>query len=172
MGRGTHFLRRLSSCRWDGNRVHEVVPVTHLEDGRSLWTLHCPGSFFCQDRLFYGRMLLWKGDLLPWGVTFTDPQSLARLRVPLHPTQLYEAAGGLFLFFFLTWMEKRKSYDGQIFWLFLLLYSLLRFLIEFFRDDPRGFLPGTFLSTSQAIGILLAILSLYMLNYLKRRFRR
>jgi len=45
-------------------------------------------------------------------------------------------------------------------------------LIEFFRDDPRGFLPGTFLSTSQAIGILLAILSLYMLNYLKRRFRR
>ena len=69
-------------------------------------------------------------------------------------------------------MEKRKSYDGQIFWLFLLLYSLLRFFIEFFRDDPRGFLPGTFLSTSQAIGILLAILSLYMLNYLKRRFRR
>jgi phosphatidylglycerol---prolipoprotein diacylglyceryl transferase len=130
------------------------------------------GLFFARIGCFMAGCCYGKETLLPWGVTFTDPQSLARLRVPLHPTQLYEAAGGLFLFFFLTWMEKRKSYEGQIFWLFLFLYSLLRFLIEFFRDDPRGFLPGTFLSTSQAIGILLAILSLYMLNYLKRRFRR
>jgi phosphatidylglycerol---prolipoprotein diacylglyceryl transferase len=130
------------------------------------------GLFFARIGCFMAGCCYGKETHLPWGITFTDPQSLARLGVALHPTQLYEAAGGLFLFFFLTWMEKRKSYEGQIFWLFLLLYSLLRFLIEFFRDDPRGFLPGTFLSTSQAIGILLAILSLYMLNYLKRRVRR
>ena len=127
------------------------------------------GLFFARTGCFMAGCCYGKETSLPWGVTFTDPLSLARLSVPLHPTQLYEAAGGLFLFLFLIWMEKRKSYEGQIFWLFLLLYSILRFLIEFFRDDPRGFLFGTLLSTSKPIGILLAILSLYMLNYLERR---
>jgi phosphatidylglycerol---prolipoprotein diacylglyceryl transferase len=130
------------------------------------------GLFFARIGCFMAGCCYGKETLLPWGVTFTHPQSLARLGVPLHPTQLYEAAAGLSLFFFLIWIQKRKSYEGQIFWLFLLLYSVLRFLIEFFRDDPRGFLFGTFLSTSQAIGILLAILSLFMLNYLKRRSGR
>jgi phosphatidylglycerol:prolipoprotein diacylglycerol transferase len=113
-----------------------------------------------------------KETSLPFGVTFTDPHSLARLGVPLHPTQLYEAVAGLALFLFLIWTEKRKSFDGQVFWLFLLLYSLLRFLIEFLRDDPRGFLVWAFLSTSQTLGILLAILSLFMLSYMERRRRR
>jgi phosphatidylglycerol:prolipoprotein diacylglycerol transferase len=130
------------------------------------------GLFFARIGCFMAGCCYGKATILPWGVTFIHPQSLARLGVPLHPTQLYEAAGCLSLFLFLTWTEKKKSYEGEIFWLFLLLYSLLRFLIEFFRDDPRGFLFETFLSTSQAIGALLAILSVYMLNYLKRRSRR
>jgi hypothetical protein len=45
-------------------------------------------------------------------------------------------------------------------------------LIEFLRDDPRGFLLGGILSTSQGIGIFLAIASLFMLFYLKREWRR
>jgi phosphatidylglycerol:prolipoprotein diacylglycerol transferase len=106
---------------------------------------------------------------LPWAVVFRNPDSLARLNVPLHPTQLYDAANGLILFLFLSWMEKRKVFDGQIFWLFLLLYSMMRFVIEIFRGDPRGFLFGDLLSTSQAIGILLAIFSVFMLSYMKKR---
>ncbi len=57
------------------------------------------GLFFARIGCFMAGCCYGKETLLPWGVTFTDPQSLARLRVPLHPTQLYEAAGGLFLFF-------------------------------------------------------------------------
>jgi phosphatidylglycerol:prolipoprotein diacylglycerol transferase len=94
------------------------------------------------------------------------------LNVPLHPTQLYDAANGLVLFFFLSWMEKRKTYDGQIFWLFLFLYSMTRFFVEIFRGDPRGFFFADLLSTSQAIGILLAIFSLFMLFYIKKQVRR
>jgi phosphatidylglycerol:prolipoprotein diacylglycerol transferase len=113
-----------------------------------------------------------KETSLPWAVVFKNPDSLARLNVPLHPTQLYDAANGLILFFFLSWVEKRKTYDGQIFWLFLLLYAMTRFLIEIFRGDPRGFLFAELLSTSQAIGILLAIFSLFMLFYKDRQVRR
>jgi phosphatidylglycerol:prolipoprotein diacylglycerol transferase len=113
-----------------------------------------------------------KETSLPWAIVFRNPNSLARLNVPLHPTQLYDAANGFVLFFFLSWMEKRKTFDGQIFWLFLFLYSIARFFIEIFRGDPRGFLFGDFLSTSQAIGILLAIFSFFMLFYMKERIRR
>ncbi|HSB05344.1 MAG TPA: prolipoprotein diacylglyceryl transferase [Thermodesulfobacteriota bacterium] len=130
------------------------------------------GLFFARIGCFMAGCCYGKETSLPWGITFTDPHSLARLNIPLHPTQFYEAAGGFALFLFLTRREKRKSYDGQIFWLFLLLYSVLRFLIEIVRDDPRGFLFGMFLSTSQTVGIFLAILSLFMLNYLGRRRRR
>ena len=109
---------------------------------------------------------------LPWAVVFKNPDSLARLNVPLHPTQLYDAVNGLALFFFLNWMEKRKSFEGQIFWLFLFLYSVTRFFIEFYRGDPRGFLFGDLLSTSQGVGILLAITSIFMLFYMKKQVRR
>lgn len=97
--------------------------------------------------------------------------AIARLNVSLHPTQLYDAANGLALFF-LNWMEKRKAFDGQIFWLFLFLYSVTRFFIEMLRGDPRGFIFPYLLSTSQGIGVFLAIASLFMLFYLKKEQRR
>jgi phosphatidylglycerol---prolipoprotein diacylglyceryl transferase len=102
------------------------------------------------------------------GVVFTDSNSLARLNVPLHPTQLYDAANGLAIFFILSWIERKKSFDGEIFWLFLLLYSAGRFFVEMFRGDPRGVVFGGILSTSQGMGTLLAITSLFMLFYLKK----
>ncbi len=126
------------------------------------------GLFFGRMGCFFAGCCYGKETLLPWAVTFTNPSSLARLNLPLHPTQLYEALCGLGIFFFLNWKAKRKIFEGQIVWLFLFLYSVVRFLIEMLRDDPRGFIFRDLLSTSQAIGILLAILSLYMLFYLKK----
>lgn len=130
------------------------------------------GLFFGRIGCFFAGCCYGKETSLPWGVTFTDPSSLARLNVTLHPTQIYEAIGSLALFLFLNWKGKRKVFDGQIFSLFLLLYSTLRFMIEFLRDDPRGFFFGGVLSTSQGIGIFLALISLFMLFYLKRAQRR
>jgi phosphatidylglycerol:prolipoprotein diacylglycerol transferase len=70
---------------------------------------------------------------------------------------------------FLVWKERRKVFDGQIFLLFLCLYSITRFFIEMLRGDPRGFVLKDLISTSQGIGILLAILSFFMLLFLKRK---
>src|SRR4030042_5659586 len=134
---------------------------------RKLFDLISPllalGLFFGRIGCFFAGCCYGKETSLPWGVIFTDPNSLARLNVPLHPTQLYDAANGLAIFFFLNWKAKRKTFDGQIFWLFLFLYSVTRFFIEILRGDPRGFLFEDLLSTAQAIGILLAIFSLFML---------
>lgn len=130
------------------------------------------GLIFGRIGCFFAGCCYGQETSLSWGVFFKDPNSLARLNVPLHPTQLYEAAGSLILFLFLNWKNKRKAFDGQIFWLFLLLYATLRFFIEMFRGDPRGFFVQHLISTSQGVGIFLAILSFFMLSYLKKGRRR
>ena len=146
------------------------LPIWKLADLIS--SLIALGLSFGRIGCFLAGCCYGRETSLPWAVVFKNPDSLARLNVPLHPTQLYDAVNGLAIFFFLNWMEKRKTFDGQIFWLFLFLYSVTRFFIEIFRDDPRGFLFGDFLSTSQAIGILLATLSLFMLFYMEKKYRR
>jgi phosphatidylglycerol:prolipoprotein diacylglycerol transferase len=130
------------------------------------------GLFFGRIGCFFAGCCYGKETSLPWGVIFTDPNSLARLNVSLHPTQLYDAANGLAIFLFLIWKEKRKTFDGQIFFFFFLLYSITRFFIEMLRGDPRGFIYQDLISTSQGIGILLAITSLFMLFFLKKRYVR
>jgi phosphatidylglycerol:prolipoprotein diacylglycerol transferase len=130
------------------------------------------GLFFGRLGCFFAGCCYGKETSLPWGVLFSDSDSLAPLNVPLHPTQLYEAATSLAIFFFLKWKENRKTFEGQIFWLFLLLYSSTRILVEMLRGDPRGSLFHGLLSTSQEIGIFLAFLSLFMLFYLKKKQRR
>jgi phosphatidylglycerol:prolipoprotein diacylglycerol transferase len=146
------------------------LPVWKLADLIS--PLIALGLSFGRMGCFLAGCCYGKETSLPWAVIFSNPDSLARLNVPLHPTQLYDAANGLALFFFLSWMEKRKTFDGQIFWLFLALYSITRFIIEIFRGDPRGGVFGDLLSTSQAIGILLAIFSVFMLFYKEKSVRR
>jgi phosphatidylglycerol---prolipoprotein diacylglyceryl transferase len=100
----------------------------------------------------------------PFAVIFTNPISQETvgvpLNIPLHPTQLYEAVCNLLLFLFLWWSLGRKRFDGQIFILYLTVYSVFRFVIEFFRGDAdRGFLFGGSLSTSQFISLTLLALA-------------
>ena len=110
---------------------------------------------------------------LPWGVTFTDTYSGSLvgvpLNIPLHPTQLYEAVTNLLLGAFLIWYFRRKQFDGQIFWLYVLAYAVMRFFHEFLRADPRGTLFGGTLTTSQFIAIVGATIALGMLARLKSK---
>jgi phosphatidylglycerol---prolipoprotein diacylglyceryl transferase len=130
------------------------------------------GLFFGRIGCFFAGCCYGEETSLPWAVVFTHPDSLAPLNVPLHPTQLYDATSGLAIFIILVWMEKRKSFDGQVFGCFVLLYSIPRYFIEMVRGDPRGSFMGSALSTSQGIGLGLAIASLFVLFYLKRAYRR
>ena len=62
---------------------------------------------------------------------------------------------------------KGRPFAGRTFWLYLLLYAISRFVIEFYRGDPRGQV-GMF-STSQFISLILTPLAIGMLVYLSRR---
>jgi phosphatidylglycerol:prolipoprotein diacylglycerol transferase len=80
--------------------------------------------------------------------------------LPVHPAQLYESFGCLAIAAFLMLvMRPRKRFDGQLMLLFLALYAVLRFVLEFFRADDRGALFG--LSTSQLIGLVILAVVAY-----------
>src|SRR6187401_2597353 len=103
-----------------------------------------------------------KPTSVPWAITFTDPFAATNvgtpLNVPLHPTQLYEAgAEGLILVLLLATESRGRQFPGRTFWLYMLLYAISRYVIEFYRGDPRGAV-GAF-STSQFISMLLAPLA-------------
>jgi phosphatidylglycerol:prolipoprotein diacylglycerol transferase len=110
----------------------------------------------------------------PFAVTFTDPFANEAvgtpLNVPLHPTQIYLSVNAFFIFLILQWAYRRKTFDGEVFWLYILLYAITRGILEIWRGDlVRGFLIPGILSTSQFIGLLAAILAGSMLLYLSRR---
>ena len=112
----------------------------------------------------------------PLAVTFSDQFAHdavgTPLGVPLHPTQLYLSASAFLVFLILQWAYRRKTFDGEVFWLYVLLYAITRGIVEIWRGDlVRGFVIPGVLSTSQFIGIRLAALALGMLAYLSRRSR-
>jgi phosphatidylglycerol:prolipoprotein diacylglycerol transferase len=109
---------------------------------------------------------------VPWAITFTNPIAADNagtpLGVPLHPTQLYEAGAELLILVLLLAGERRgRPFPGRTFWAYMLLYAVSRFIIEFYRGDPRGAL-GPF-STSQVISLVLVPISVFMLWRLARR---
>jgi phosphatidylglycerol:prolipoprotein diacylglycerol transferase len=104
------------------------------------------------------------------GITFTDTHSLAPLGVSLYPTQLFEAGGEFANFLMLLVVYRFRKFDGQVFWLYPVLYSILRFIVEIFRGDTaRGVYFGGAVSTSQLVSIGMFALSLFMLWRLHRK---
>ncbi|MEO6212946.1 MAG: prolipoprotein diacylglyceryl transferase [Vicinamibacterales bacterium] len=109
---------------------------------------------------------------VPWAITFHSEYAAQNvgtpLNIPLHPTQLYEAAAELLILVFLLVTERKgRPFAGRTFWGYLCLYGISRFIIEFYRGDARG-LVGS-LSTSQFVSVLVVPLSLVMLFVLSRR---
>ncbi len=128
------------------------------------------GNFFGRQGCFAAGCCWGKPTTLPWGVKFTalgHEITGVPTDVPLHPTQLYESFAMLIVFFFLLWLHQRRRFSGQVILLYALLYSMIRFAIEFLRDDPRGDLRGlttlTGLSTSQLISLIVGTGALVIL---------
>jgi phosphatidylglycerol:prolipoprotein diacylglycerol transferase len=128
---------------------------------------HVVGRFGC---LFAG-CCYGRETTVPWAIRFTDPFAAANvgtpLNVPLHPTQIYEAGAEALILLVLLWTERRgRPFPGRTFWLYMVLYGISRFIIEFYRGDERG-MVGMF-STSQFISLLLVPLAIVMLAILSR----
>jgi phosphatidylglycerol---prolipoprotein diacylglyceryl transferase len=117
------------------------------------------GIFFGRIANFINSELYGNETSVPWAVQFIQIDSLYR-----HPSQLYEAIlEGLFLFFILLlfWNKGYLKKIGKLSALFLIFYSIFRFIVEFFRvpDEQLGYMFLN-LTMGQIISVIFLILGL------------
>jgi len=133
-----------------------AAPYLILAQGIGRW-----GNFVNQEA--YGI-----NTSLPWGMTSDTIkrerfENMSRLQamginidpnMPVHPTFLYESLWDIAVFFFLLWFSKRKKVDGEVFFLYMILYGVGRFWIEGLRTD--SLMLGN-LRVSQMLAAIFAI---------------
>lgn len=99
------------------------------------------------------------GEIADFGIYFPAHGNI------LIPTQLYSSLALLAIFIILRILQERAHKDGQIFYAYLFLYSIKRFLIEFWRaDNPAIFYGLTLFQLACIIIIILAIAKLTQIN--------
>ncbi len=84
--------------------------------------------------------------------------------IGLHPTQLYETISMVLIVFFLLAFYPFRRHDGQVWVLFMVLYSIHRFLNEILRTEP---VEGFNMTLAQNIGILTVLTAIGLEIYLR-----
>ena len=130
--------------------------------------------------LFLGRCAnfangeLWgKPTDLPWGVMFYDTGGGYIYR---HPSQLYEALlEGVVLFVVLSLLSRKKPLypQGTFLGVFLMLYGMFRFFIEFVRvpDTQLGYLIAGFVTMGQLLSLPLVVTGIVILVAARQKNR-
>ena len=105
----------------------------------------------------YGRV-----TNLPWAVKFKGAEGFR------HPSQIYESLKNLFIFSVLWTLNKKNLPKGYLFSIFILMYSSLRFFVEFVRvpDSQLGFIIFG-LSMGQVLSVIMFIGGLVLLKAIK-----
>ncbi len=137
----------------------------------------------------YGKVIPGGRDSIPWAVHFPNP-ALGRadfclvpppfrydaendLDVYIHPVQLYLVLANLLTFLLLLWIDRkvtRGAFAGRLAALYLVLYALARFAIEYWRGDAdRGLYFGGALSFSQVVSILVVAAGILLYRALRSR---
>ncbi|ACL03465.1 prolipoprotein diacylglyceryl transferase [Desulfatibacillum aliphaticivorans] len=156
LGVFAYFVKKYSMDAW--KTIDILAPSVAL--GHAFGRIGCFFAGCC-----YGRP-----TDLPWAVTFTNQQCLAPLNTPLHPTQLYSSLGLFCIFALLFFIVRpRKTFHGQVFWIYILVYAIFRFCIEFLRGDDRGAYFLGLLSPSQTAAVALVVLAVVFLLKLRKR---
>ena len=139
-------------------KKHNHDPLSYLD----IVSLVAPiGIFFGRIANFVNSELYGIEANVPWSVKFIQVDNIYR-----HPSQLYEATfEGLILFLILLYF-KNKGYmrtPGILSGLFLIFYSIFRFIIEFFRvpDEQLGYLFFD-LTMGQMMSFLFLLIGIYL----------
>jgi len=144
------FIAGSLSCivylKYKGLDVHKIcdLVIPYVALGQAIGRIGCFLNGCC-----YGK------ENLRFGLYFPSHDAT------LIPTQLYSSLALLAIYIILRIIQAQAHRRGLIFYLYILLYSLWRFFIEFFRGDSRIFILN--LSIFQIISIALFILSVAML---------
>jgi phosphatidylglycerol:prolipoprotein diacylglycerol transferase len=124
------------------------------------------GLFFGRIANFVNAELVGRPTTLPWGVIFPGES------FPRHPSQLYEATLEGLLLFLLLWVvqARYRPREGRIAALFLILYGVFRFGVEFTRQpDPQlGFILFGWITMGQLLSVAITIAGIASLFYRRK----
>lgn len=116
---------------------------------------------------FIGGELWGRASDVPWAMVFpTDPGQLAR-----HPSQLYQFfLEGLVLFCALWWFSAKPRPRMSVSGLFLLIYGLARFSVEFARepDAQLGFIAFDWLTMGQLLSLPMVVMGIFLMVWAYR----
>lgn len=101
---------------------------------------------------------------LPWAIHF--PEDHSTKGAGIHPTQIYDSLLSLGLYAGLAWLYRRKRFEGQVFAAYLMLYAVLRALVETFRGDYPVYYLGGWATPAQLVSV--AIFTAGLILYWKR----
>jgi len=163
---GTFYGGLLGAMVWIVfyTRLHKAPLLAVLDVSSAPLALgHSIGRLGC----FVAGCCYGKPTSLPWGVTFTSPIAAqiagTPLNVPLHPTQLYEAAAEFLNCLVLVWLGVRQKFSGQVAGAFLMLYGVERGAIEFLRGDPgRTMMFHDAVSLMQVVSLALVVVGAWL----------
>jgi len=92
---------------------------------------------------------------LPWGIIVNG--------VKVHPTFLYESIGDFLIFLFLVWYRRKKvKVSGEVFLLYIVLYSTVRFFVEGLRIDSLMLGPIRVAQLVSVVSIIVGLVYLYV----------
>ena len=104
--------------------------------------------------------------MLPWGVTFTNPDAVGYSTIPIHPTQIYAAIATLVFFVTAFFVFKNTTKAGKTGVFLLLTLSLAYFFLDFLRGDSA--VVFGLLRASQYFTLTLAILAAALVVKMKQ----
>lgn len=129
---------------------------------------------------FFNQEAFGNNTHLPWGMYSNQTEYyLSQVRgipnldptQPVHPTFLYEFIANMLIFAWLLRVRKRSQYPFQTMLWYLLLYGFVRYFVESIRTDPL-IIPGTEIRISMLLSALMVIISIILLNVLRKRKQR
>lgn len=103
---------------------------------------------------------------LPWGIVYTHPDAFSPLGISTHPAPVYEILWNLVIVAVLWRLWKRLSPDGSLFLVSVVLYSVGRFVISWFRAEDLVLGP---LHQSHLISLALFTVAAGLLAWRKTR---
>ncbi|MCF6173386.1 MAG: prolipoprotein diacylglyceryl transferase [Campylobacteraceae bacterium] len=116
---------------------------------------------------FLNKGLVGRTTDVPWGIWVDG--------VFRHPSQLYEAfLEGFVVFAILYFYRNKKRFDGELIALYGVLYSVARFIAEFYRqpDYQMGFIVDGWMTMGQVLSLIMALVSAMLYLYLSKKVKK
>ena len=106
---------------------------------------------------------------VPWGIVFPSgsPAGNEFPNLALHPAMLYELVLNFIGFLFIWFYLKNKKYaDGTIWCSYIIIYSIIRIFVSFFRAEDLMFFA---LRAPHLISIILIVISAVIIKIINRK---